>query len=157
MPATGSALNSAPRICSAPARRLGDEAIEQGEQSGYRNAQVTVIAPTGTIGLLMDCDTTGIEPDFGLVKFKKLAGGGYFKIVNGSVPRALRRLGYTSQEIHDIIQFINGTMAFRGAPHINDLTLKAHGFREEDLTRIEGTLNGCDGPGQRLCAMVAGQ
>src|SRR5207244_7495012 len=75
-----------------------DEALEKGEQSGYRNAQVSVIAPTGTIGLLLDCDTTGIEPDFALVKFKKLAGGGYFKIINQSVPPALRRLGYSEEE-----------------------------------------------------------
>jgi ribonucleoside-diphosphate reductase alpha chain len=124
------------------ARRAWDEAIDQGEKTGYRNAQSTVLAPTGTIGLLMDCDTTGIEPDFALVKFKKLAGGGYFKIVNSSVPAALRSLSYQSQEIQDILQYINGTMTLRGAPHISDQVLKAKGFSDEDLTRIEAGLRG---------------
>lgn len=124
------------------ARHAWDEALEQGEASGFRNSQVTVIAPTGTIGLLMDCDTTGIEPDYALVKFKKLAGGGYFKIVNSSVPRALRRLGFTSQEIQDIIAYINGTMSFRGAPHVSDTALKSRGFTDADLARLEATIRG---------------
>lgn len=124
------------------ARTAWDEAIEAGKTHGYRNAQTTVLAPTGTIGLLMDCDTTGIEPDFSLVKFKKLAGGGYFKIVNNSVPAALRRLGYTSQEIEDILIYINGTMTFRGAPHLSVAALKAHGFNEEDLAHLESHLKG---------------
>ncbi|MCL5270149.1 MAG: vitamin B12-dependent ribonucleotide reductase, partial [bacterium] len=117
-----------PSYLLAAARAAWDEAIDQGETSGFRNAQVSVLAPTGTIGLLMDCDTTGIEPDFALVKFKKLAGGGYFKIINGSVPRALRRLGYSSREIQDILQYVNGSLSFRGAPHINDVALKALGL-----------------------------
>src|SRR5262249_12809463 len=86
-----------------------DDVIKLGEQHGYRNAQATVIAPTGTIGLLMDCDTTGIEPDFALVKFKKLAGGGYFKIVNQSVPEALRRLRYSEAQIREIVAYVSGT------------------------------------------------
>ena len=131
-----------PSYLQAAARAAWDEAIEQGEKTGFRNAQVTVLAPTGTIGLLMDCDTTGIEPDFSLIKFKKLAGGGYFKIVNSSVPQALRHLGYSSQEIQAIIQYINGTLTFRGAPHISDLTLKAHGLTDEDLARLEAALRG---------------
>jgi ribonucleoside-diphosphate reductase alpha chain len=124
------------------ARQAWDDAIALGEQHGYRNAQSTVLAPTGTIGLLMDCDTTGIEPDYALVKFKKLAGGGYFKIVNQSVPRALRRLGYSSQEIQDILQYVNGTMTLRGAPHVNDVALKTRGLDDDDLARLEGALRG---------------
>ncbi|NIP73756.1 MAG: hypothetical protein GWO16_12335, partial [Gammaproteobacteria bacterium] len=85
-----------------------DRALELGEQHGYRNAQASVIAPTGTIGLVMDCDTTGIEPDFALVKFKKLAGGGYFKIINRTVPVALRTLGYSEQQIQDIADYAVG-------------------------------------------------
>ncbi len=117
-----------------------DEAVGWGERFGYRNAQASVIAPTGTIGLLMDCDTTGIEPDFALVKFKKLAGGGYFKIVNQSVPQALRKLGYSETEIHDIVEYIQGTARLRGAPWINDLTLRQKGFREEELRKVEALL-----------------
>jgi ribonucleoside-diphosphate reductase alpha chain len=117
-----------------------DEAVMVGELCGYRNAQATVIAPTGTIGLLMDCDTTGIEPDFALVKFKKLAGGGYFKIVNQSVPKALAKLGYTEREIQDIITSVTGTATLRNAPVINDTALRAKGFREEDLARVEAIL-----------------
>jgi ribonucleoside-diphosphate reductase alpha chain len=124
------------------ARLAWDEAIAHGEHHGFRNAQATVLAPTGTIGLLMDCDTTGIEPDFALVKFKKLAGGGYFKIVNQSVPHALRRLGYPSEEIQAILTYINGTMTLRGAPHINDVALKEKGFTDEALARIEASLRG---------------
>ncbi len=138
------------------ARRAWDEAIEQGEKTGYRNAQSTVLAPTGTIGLLMDCDTTGIEPDFALVKFKKLAGGGYFKIVNSSVPAALRSLNYQSREIQEILQYINGTMTLRGAPQINDLTLKARGFTDEDLARIEPALRGAMDLNQAFSPWVLG-
>ncbi len=127
------------------AREAWDEALEAGERWGYRNAQMTVIAPTGTIGLLMDCDTTGIEPDFSIVKFKKLAGGGYFKIVNQSVPVALRKLGYESSEVLDILLYINGTMSLRGAPIINDVTLKAHGLTDDDLANVEkGLRSGLD-------------
>ncbi|MGC4065315.1 MAG: vitamin B12-dependent ribonucleotide reductase [Polyangiaceae bacterium] len=117
-----------------------DEAVRLGSEFGYRNAQATVLAPTGTIGLLMDCDTTGIEPDFALVKFKKLAGGGYFKIVNGSVPDALRRLGYSPTEVADIVAFVSGTNTLFGAPHINRVSLKEKGFSDEDLSKIEAAI-----------------
>ncbi len=124
----------------ALARKAWDDALAIGEVAGYRNAQVTVIAPTGTIGLVMDCDTTGIEPDFALVKFKKLAGGGYFKIVNQSVEPALRSLGYTNEEIAAIETYATGTGTLDGAPHINRATLKAKGFTDEVLGKIEGSL-----------------
>jgi hypothetical protein len=101
-----------------------DEAVRLGHEHGYRNAQATVLAPTGTIGLLMDCDTTGIEPDFSLVKFKKLAGGGYFKIVNQSVPEALRRLGYAEAEVREIVAYVSGTNTLLAAPNVNRATLK---------------------------------
>ncbi|MCP5467706.1 MAG: vitamin B12-dependent ribonucleotide reductase [Deltaproteobacteria bacterium] len=117
-----------------------EKALELGKKHGYRNAQSTVLAPTGTIGLLMDCDTTGIEPDFALVKFKKLAGGGYFKIINQSVPKALQRLGYKAHEIADIVTYIRGTSSFSGAPYINHETLKAKGLSIEEIERIETSL-----------------
>jgi len=126
----------------ALARVMWDNALAIGEVAGYRNAQVTVIAPTGTIGLVMDCDTTGIEPDFALVKFKKLAGGGYFKIVNQSVEPALRRLGYSNEQIAAIETFAKGTNTLEGAPHINRATLKAKGFDDETLAKIETQLLG---------------
>jgi len=119
-----------------------DEAVSEGEVLGYRNAQATVLAPTGTIGLLMDCDTTGIEPDFALVKFKKLAGGGYFKIVNQSVPEALRRLRYSEAQIQEIVAFVSGTNTLLGAPHVNRASLKARGLTDEELSRIEDALPG---------------
>ncbi|WP_394822361.1 vitamin B12-dependent ribonucleotide reductase [Pendulispora albinea] len=119
-----------------------DEAVRLGEMYGYRNAQSTVLAPTGTIGLLMDCDTTGIEPDFALVKFKKLAGGGYFKIVNQSVPAALARLGYAPAEVQEIVAYVSGTNTLLAAPHINRRTLKEKGFTDEDLTKVETALPG---------------
>jgi ribonucleoside-diphosphate reductase alpha chain len=122
------------------ARGAWDIAYEQGQLHGYRNAQSTVIAPTGTIGLVMDCDTTGIEPDFALVKFKKLAGGGYFKIINQSVPPALEKLGYTPKQIEAIIQYCRGSGTLRGAPQINHDTLRSKGFNEEMLDKIEGQL-----------------
>ncbi len=125
----------------ALARKCWDEALQRGQQHGYRNAQVTCIAPTGTIGLVMDCDTTGIEPDFALVKLKKLAGGGYFKIINQSVPQALETLGYTESQIKDIIDHTNGRSTLKGAPHINHESLKALGFRREDLDAIEAELD----------------
>ncbi|MES2965894.1 MAG: vitamin B12-dependent ribonucleotide reductase, partial [Bdellovibrionota bacterium] len=106
------------------------EAVALGAEHGYRNAQATVLAPTGTIGLLMDCDTTGIEPDFALVKFKKLAGGGYFKIVNQSVPKALKALGYTEKQIGEIVEYAVGTMSLEKAPAINDEVLKKRGANE---------------------------
>jgi ribonucleoside-diphosphate reductase alpha chain len=119
-----------------------DDAVRLGDEHGYRNAQATVLAPTGTIGLLMDCDTTGIEPDFALVKFKKLAGGGYFKIVNQTVPRALRRLGYTEREMQEIVAFISGTNTLLTAPHINRRTLKEKGFTDAELAKVESAIPG---------------
>ena len=100
-----------------------DRALALGEQHGYRNAQVSVIAPTGTIGLVMDCDTTGIEPDFALVKFKKLAGGGYFKIINRAVPEALRVLGYSPSQIAEIETYAVGHGTLADAPAITHATL----------------------------------
>ncbi|MCC5815665.1 MAG: vitamin B12-dependent ribonucleotide reductase [Leptospira sp.] len=122
------------------AREDSDRALELGEKNGYRNAQVTVIAPTGTIGLVMDCDTTGIEPDFALVKFKKLAGGGYFKIINQSVPHALKKLGYGSSEIEAIVNYCKGHATFHGAPGINTKSLKEKGFTDEILEKLEKDL-----------------
>ena len=110
-----------------------ERAVALGEQHGYRNAQATVIAPTGTIGLVMDCDTTGIEPDFALVKFKKLAGGGYFKIINRAVPEALTTLGYSPAEIEAIVAYAVGRGTLKGAPGINHDSLKAQGFTEEKI------------------------
>jgi ribonucleotide reductase alpha subunit len=124
----------------ALARKMWDEALSIGEVTGYRNAQVTVTAPTGTIGLVMDCDTTGIEPDFALVKFKKLAGGGYFKIVNQSVDAALHRLGYSQEQIDAIETYAKGTGTLGEAPHINRATLKARGFDDEAIARVEAVL-----------------
>jgi ribonucleoside-diphosphate reductase alpha chain len=124
----------------AAARTSWDLALERGEKDGYRNAQATVLAPTGTIGLLMDCDTTGVEPDFSLVKFKKLAGGGYFKIVNQSVAPALDRLGYTESQIKEMVQSIVGTSSIDDAPHINRETLIEKGFIDEDLTKLAAAL-----------------
>ena len=111
-----------------------------GEAHGYRNAQATVVAPTGTIGLVMDCDTTGIEPDFALVKFKKLAGGGYFKIINRAVPEALRVLGYGESDIAEIIAYAVGHGTLGQAPAINHATLKAKGFTDEAIEKVEKAL-----------------
>ncbi len=122
------------------AQETSDAAVELGEKNGYRNAQVTVIAPTGTIGLVMDCDTTGIEPDFALVKFKKLAGGGYFKIINNSVPVALKNLGYSPKEAEAIINYAKGAASLEGCPHINAESLKAKGFTEEKIDAINAAL-----------------
>lgn len=122
------------------ARQTADAAVEKGEKHGYRNAQVTVLAPTGTIGLVMDCDTTGIEPDFALVKFKKLAGGGYFKIINQSVPNALKTLGYNEKESKEIINYAKGYASLKGCPHINPESLSEKGFGEEQLAAIEAAL-----------------
>jgi ribonucleoside-diphosphate reductase alpha chain len=124
----------------ALARKMWDEALSIGEVAGFRNAQTVVIAPTGTIGLVMDCDTTGIEPDFALVKFKKLAGGGYFKIVNQSVDAALHKLGYSQEQIDAIEMYAKGTGTFTEAPHINRATLKAKGFDDESLDKLENAL-----------------
>jgi ribonucleoside-diphosphate reductase alpha chain len=114
-----------------------DDAVELGEKSGYRNAQATVIAPTGTIGLVMDCDTTGVEPDFALVKFKKLSGGGYFRIINQSVPAALRNLGYSEKENDVIIKYAVGAASFAGAPFINHQTLSEKGFIADEIKRLD--------------------
>src|SRR5687767_13034575 len=114
-----------------------DDAVELGEKYGYRNAQTTVIAPTGTIGLVMDCDTTGVEPDFALVKFKKLSGGGYFKIINQSVPVALKNLGYRDQEVDAIVKYAVGSGTFAGAPHINHQTLSEKGFIAEEIKKLD--------------------
>ena len=124
----------------ALARKMWDEALSIGEVTGYRNSQVTVTAPTGTIGLVMDCDTTGIEPDFALVKFKKLAGGGYFKIVNQSVDAALHKLGYSQEQIDAIETYAKGTGTLNEAPHINRATLKAKGFDQHAIARVEAAL-----------------
>jgi ribonucleoside-diphosphate reductase alpha chain len=117
-----------------------DEALALGEKHGYRNAQTSVIAPTGTIGLVMDCDTTGIEPDFALVKFKKLAGGGYFKIINRSVPAALSTLGYRSSEIEEIISYAVGHGSLGNAPGVNHTALIGHGFGPAQIEKIEAAL-----------------
>src|SRR5262249_48187203 len=115
------------------ASKAWDQALSLGEAYGYRQAQATVIAPTGTIGLAMDCDTTGIEPDFALVKFKKLAGGGYFKIINRIVPEALRTLGYDSHAIEHIIRYAVGHGSLKGAPGVNHETLRKKGFDDAAL------------------------
>ena len=122
------------------ARYEADRALALGETHGFRNAQVTLIAPTGTIGLVMDCDTTGIEPDFALVKFKKLAGGGYFKIVNASVPPALEKLGYAPNEVDDIVRYCVGSGSLEGAPHIHPDALRGFGFSEAMIDAVEAAL-----------------
>jgi ribonucleoside-diphosphate reductase alpha chain len=134
-----------------------DEAVHLGESSGYRNAQATVLAPTGTIGLLMDCDTTGVEPDFALVKFKKLAGGGYFKIVNQTVPHALRRLGYGEREVQEIVAYVSGTNTLLTAPHINRRTLKDKGFTDAELSKVETAIVGVFDLESAFAAWVLGE
>jgi len=118
-----------------------DDAVELGEKFGYRNAQSTVIAPTGTIGLVMDCDTTGVEPDFALVKFKKLSGGGYFKIINQSVPVALRNLGYSEKETEAIIKYAVGAATFAGAPYINHQSLSEKGFIADEIKKLDNAVS----------------
>jgi ribonucleoside-diphosphate reductase alpha chain len=125
---------------SEHARRAWDRALTLGEAHGFRNAQTSVIAPTGTIGLVMDCDTTGIEPDFALVKFKKLAGGGYFKIINRAVPAALRALGYGESEIAEVVAYAVGHGTLAAAPAINPATLAAKGFTPEAIESVEKAL-----------------
>ena len=122
------------------AKKAWDRALALGEAHGYRNAQASVVAPTGTIGLVMDCDTTGIEPDFALVKFKKLAGGGYFKIINRAVPEALRVLGYSEAQIAEIVVYAVGHGSLGQAPAINHTTLKAKGFSDEAIAKVEKAL-----------------
>jgi ribonucleoside-diphosphate reductase alpha chain len=122
------------------AKASWDEALRLGEKHGFRNAQTTVIAPTGTIGLVMDCDTTGIEPDFALVKFKTLAGGGYFKIINRAVPQALTQMGYSPDQIDAIEKYAVGHGSLDGAPQINHHSLMGHGFGPEQIKKIEDNL-----------------
>ncbi|MFN7971830.1 MAG: LAGLIDADG family homing endonuclease [Acidobacteriota bacterium] len=122
------------------ARESWDRALALGEHHGYRNAQTTLLAPTGTIGLVMDCDTTGIEPDFALVKFKKLAGGGYFKIINQSLPVALEHLGYTKDQVRDIVTYCVGTGTLAGAPFVNHETLAAKGFGPAEIAKVEAAV-----------------
>lgn len=117
--------------------KVWDEALALGERFGFRNAQVTVLAPTGTIGLLMDCDTTGVEPDFALVKYKKLSGGGYFKIVNQALPTALKTLNYSDSEVEDILRYVIGVPSFFNAPFVHHTALLAKGFTAEDLQKLE--------------------
>jgi len=119
------------------ATKAWDDAVQLGEKHGYRNAQVTVIAPTGTIGLVMDCDTTGVEPDFALVKFKKLSGGGYFKIINQSVPQALKNLQYDAKQVDAIIKYAVGSGSFSGAPHINHQSLSEKGFLSDEIKKLD--------------------
>jgi ribonucleoside-diphosphate reductase alpha chain len=132
---------SDPRLL-AHAIAAWDTALENGTRHGYRNAQATVVAPTGTIGLVMDCDTTGIEPDFALVKFKKLAGGGYLKIVNRAVADALRTQGYDSETIAGIVDYTVGKGTLRGAPGVDHTQLRAKGFTDEKLAIVEASLAG---------------
>ncbi len=129
-----------PQALLKAAQEDWDEAVSLGERYGYRNAQATVIAPTGTIGLLMDCDTTGIEPDFALVKFKKLAGGGCFRIVNESVRGALQRLDYPPEEIQSILDYVTGTSTLRCAAPVCDRALEERGLSTEEIERVEAQL-----------------
>ena len=122
------------------ATKAWDDAVQLGEKYGYRNAQTTVIAPTGTIGLVMDCDTTGVEPDFALVKFKKLSGGGYFKIINQSVPQALRNLKYSEAEVESVVNYAKGHASLEKSPFINKQTLKEKGFTDEDIEKLNNVL-----------------
>ena len=134
-----------PALCPenllSAARESWDRALAMGEAHGYRNAQVSVLAPTGTIGLVMDCDTTGVEPDFAIVKFKKLAGGGYFKIVNQSVPKALEFLGYSERQIEDIEKYVKGHGTLAGCPAINRDSLLAKGFTPDAIHKVEAQLD----------------
>jgi ribonucleoside-diphosphate reductase alpha chain len=138
IPAVGIDPQDCPEDLLKAACDSWDSALRLGEKHGYRNAQTTVIAPTGTIGLVMDCDTTGIEPDFALVKYKKLSGGGYFKIINQSIPLALKNLGYKKNEIETIVNYAKGSASFKGAPHINHESLAKKGFGKAELDTIEG-------------------
>ena len=122
------------------AKAAWDNAVELGSEHGYRNAQATVIAPTGTIGLVMDCDTTGIEPDFAIVKFKKLAGGGYFKIINRVVPEALANLGYSEEQTSDIVRYAVGTGSLKSCQSISPSALRDKGFGDEELAKVEAAM-----------------
>src|SRR5437764_13319712 len=127
----------APRGLIDAAHDCWNRAVQLGEQHGYRNAQATVLAPTGTIGLLMDCDTTGVEPDFALIKFKKLAGGGSFKIVNQSVPRALKKLGYGPAEVQAIVDYVRGTASLQTVPEFAPAELEARGLAAAEIAKVE--------------------
>jgi ribonucleoside-diphosphate reductase alpha chain len=140
LPVPLDAENCPDQALVSAAQRAWDDALFVGETYGYRNAQATVLAPTGTIGLVMDCDTTGIEPDFALVKFKKLAGGGYFKIINRTVPSALKTLGYDEEQIEDMIRYAVGHGTLDSAPGINHAELKARGFTAATLQALESAL-----------------
>ncbi|MCI0685167.1 MAG: vitamin B12-dependent ribonucleotide reductase [Gemmataceae bacterium] len=133
--------NHCPDDLLQAARKESDLMLELGTKHGFRNAQVTCIAPTGTIALVMDCDTTGVEPDFALVKFKKLAGGGYFKIINASIPPALERLGYAKQQVDEIVRYCVGAGSLEGCPHVNRASLKAKGFTDDVLHKIDKQLS----------------
>ncbi|MEM8610075.1 MAG: vitamin B12-dependent ribonucleotide reductase [Myxococcota bacterium] len=153
---TGGDPTECPPELIEAARQDWDLACKLGEMYGFRNSQSTVLAPTGTIGLLMDCDTTGIEPDFALVKFKKLAGGGYFKIVNQSVPKALQHLGYTDAQVADIVSYVTGTNTFTGAPHFGRKALLDHGLTEREIEKAEEALRGVFDVGSALAPWVVG-
>ncbi|MGB5810481.1 MAG: vitamin B12-dependent ribonucleotide reductase [Polyangiales bacterium] len=153
---TGADPTECPPQLIEAAREDWDLACKLGEMYGYRNSQSTVLAPTGTIGLLMDCDTTGIEPDFALVKFKKLAGGGYFKIVNQSVPNALKRLGYTEAQVADIVSYVTGTSTFTGAPHVGRKVLLDKGLNEREIEKADEALRGVFDVGSALAPWVIG-
>lgn len=140
VPPVGIDQNACPDDMLHTAKECWDRALALGEQHGYRNAQSTVIAPTGTIGLLMDCDTTGVEPDFALVKFKKLAGGGYMKIANQSIQPALQNLGYSEEQVQEMMKYVIGTLNLADAPHINRQSLKLKGFTDEDIAKVEKNL-----------------
>lgn len=137
----GIKVQDCPDYMLKAACKAWDEAVELGEKYGYRNAQATVIAPTGTIGLVMDCDTTGVEPDFALVKFKKLSGGGYFRIINNSVPVALKNLGYSENEMDAIIKYAVGAASFAGAPFINHQTLSEKGFIADEIRKLDAAVS----------------
>ncbi len=139
------------------ARAAWDQALDWGEKYGYRNAQVSVLAPTGTIGLVMDCDTTGIEPDFALIKSKKLAGGGYFKIVNNSVAPALKKLGYTPQQIRDIEYYCKGHGTLEGAPNINSQTLQEKGLNQEIILKASKALGSAFDMSQAFSSYIIGE
>jgi len=130
----------APKALISAAHECWDRAVQLGEQHGYRNAQATVLAPTGTIGLLMDCDTTGVEPDFALIKFKKLAGGGSFKIVNQSVPRALKKLGYSAAQVQAIVDYVRGTATLKNVPEFSPAELEARGLLPAEIAKVEKSL-----------------
>ena len=137
---TGINAKYCPDYLLKAATKAWDGAVQLGEKYGYRNAQTTVIAPTGTIGLVMDCDTTGVEPDFALVKFKKLSGGGYFKIINQSVPHALKTLGYSAKEAEAIVNYAKGHATLKGAPHINDQSLAGKGFLPNEIEKLNNAM-----------------